>query len=78
MKKAKFSESQIITILKEAEAGVALEDLSRQHGFSVKLPKLVPMRSGKIRRFEGRIGGVTSPVMPRADEWSCNPPTIFQ
>jgi putative transposase len=34
MKKAKFSESQIITILKEAEAGVALEDLSRQHGFS--------------------------------------------
>lgn len=35
MKKSKFSESQIVTILKEAEAGVvALEDLSRQHGFS--------------------------------------------
>lgn len=27
MKKAKFSESQIINILKEAEAGVALEEL---------------------------------------------------
>jgi len=34
MKKSKFSESQIVNILKEAEAGVAVEDLSRQHGFS--------------------------------------------
>ena len=34
MKKSKFSESQIGNILKEAEAGVAVEDLGRQHGFS--------------------------------------------
>ena len=34
MKKSKFSESQIVNILKEAEAGVSLEDLIRQHGFS--------------------------------------------
>ena len=34
MKKSKFSESQIVNILKEAEAGVSVEDLSRQHGFS--------------------------------------------
>jgi putative transposase len=34
MKKSRFSESQIVTILKEAEAGVSLEELSRQHGFS--------------------------------------------
>ena len=34
MKKSRFSESQIVTILKEAEAGVSFEDLSRQHGFS--------------------------------------------
>lgn len=34
MKRSKFSESQIVTILKEAEGGVPLEDLIRQHGFS--------------------------------------------
>jgi len=34
MKKSKFSESQIVNILKEAEAGVARDDLIRQHGFS--------------------------------------------
>jgi putative transposase len=34
MKKSKFSESQIVTILKDAEAGVPLDELSRQHGFS--------------------------------------------
>ena len=34
MKKTKFTESQIVNILKEAEAGVSLEELSRQHGFS--------------------------------------------
>ena len=34
MKRSRFSESQIVSILKEAEAGVALDELSRQHGFS--------------------------------------------
>ncbi len=34
MKRSKYSESQIVTILKEAESGVPLEDLIRQHGFS--------------------------------------------
>ena len=34
MKKSRYSENQIITILKEAEAGVSLQDLSRKYGFS--------------------------------------------
>lgn len=34
MRKSKFSESQILNILREAQVGVSLEELSRQHGFS--------------------------------------------
>ena len=32
MKRTKFSEQQIITILKEAESGAKVADLCRQHG----------------------------------------------
>lgn len=34
MKQSKFSETQIVNILKEAEAGIPVEELSRKHGFS--------------------------------------------
>ena len=34
MKQSKFSETQVINILKEAEAGTPVEELSRKHGFS--------------------------------------------
>jgi putative transposase len=34
MKRTKFSEQQIITILKEAESGLKVADLCRQHGMS--------------------------------------------
>ena len=33
MKKSRYSEHQIIKILKEAEAGVSVNDLCRQYGF---------------------------------------------
>ncbi|OLG67192.1 transposase, partial [Xanthomonas oryzae pv. oryzae] len=32
--KKRFSEEQIIGFLREAEAGVAIKDLCRRHGFS--------------------------------------------
>lgn len=34
MKKSKFSESQIVAILKEGEAGLAVAELCRKHGIS--------------------------------------------
>jgi len=34
MKLSKFNETQIVNILKEVEAGIPKEELSRKHGFS--------------------------------------------
>ena len=57
MKKSKFSESQIVNILKEAEVGVSVEDLSRQHGFSKASfykwkSKYSGMSVGELRRLK--------------------------
>ena len=58
MKKSKFSESQIVTILKEAEAGVSLEDLVRQHGFS----------KASFYKWKGKYSGMSVSELKRLKE----------
>jgi len=58
MKKSKFSESQIVSILKEAEAGVLLEDLVRQHGFS----------KASFYKWKGKYSGMSVSELKRLKE----------
>jgi putative transposase len=58
MKKSKFSESQIVNILKEAEAGVLVEDLSRQHGFS----------KASYYKWKAKYGGMSISEVKRKKE----------
>lgn len=58
MKKSMFSESQIVSILKEAEAGVSLEDLVRQHGFS----------KASYYKWKGKYSGMSVSELRRLKE----------
>ena len=58
MKKSKFSESQIVNILKEAEGGVSLEDLVRQHGFS----------KASFYKWKGKYSGMSVSELKRLKE----------
>lgn len=48
MKRSRFSEEQIITILKQAEGGLPLPELIRQHGIS----------AGTFYRWKSKYGGL--------------------
>ena len=48
MKRKRFSEEQIITILKQAEGGLPLPELIRQHGIS----------EGTYYRWKSKFGGM--------------------
>jgi putative transposase len=58
MKRSKYSESQIVSILKEAEAGVSLEELSRKYGFS----------KGAFYKWKSKYSGMDVSALRRLKE----------
>ena len=58
MKRSRFTETKIVKILKEAEAGVAVEELSRQHGFS----------KSTFYKWKARYGGMDTTALKRLKE----------
>ncbi len=58
MKKTKFTEQQIISILKQHEAGVTAKDLCREHGVS----------TSTFFNWKARYGGLDSKQLRRLKE----------
>lgn len=58
MKKSRFSDSQIIAILKQAEDGTPVPELCRQHGIS----------SATFYKWRSKYGGMDASLMGRMKE----------
>ncbi len=58
MKKSRYSDSQIISILKQAEAGTPVPDLCREHGMS----------SASFYKWRAKYGGMDASLMTRMKE----------
>jgi putative transposase len=58
MKTSRFTESQIINILKQAEAGSPVPELCREHGMS----------SASFYKWRSKYGGMDASMMSRMKE----------
>ena len=58
MKKSRFTDHQILAILKQAEAGVPVPELCREHGMS----------SASFYKWRAKFGGMDASLMKRMKE----------
>lgn len=58
MKKSRFSDSQIISILKQAESGTPVPELCREHGMS----------SAAFYKWRSKFGGMDASMITRLKE----------
>jgi len=58
MKKSRFTDSQIMAILKQAESGVPVPELCREHGMS----------SAAFYKWRSKYGGMDMSMMSRMKE----------
>jgi len=58
MKKSRYSDSQILAILKEAESGIPVPQLCREHGMS----------SATFYKWRAKYGGMDASMMARLKE----------
>ena len=58
MKKSRFTDSQILSILKQAEAGAPVHELCREHGMS----------SATFYKWRAKYGGMDACLMARMKE----------
>ena len=58
MKKSKFSETQIVSILKQADAGIPVKDVCRQAGISV----------ATYYKWKSKYGGMDASDLKRVKE----------